>query len=183
MFYMNWMPVLYTYSQTNQSINYDALNAKDFSLAHYARQYMFNEMTHVQRSFREFACTLNKFDWLKVDFWIYGPAAADTLHRGMIFNQSEYSQQPVSWILTGRKSFYCAMYLLPLDLVSKKQLPTNQNLFNACAISQYDRWTCIALHSVIWPTLNLFWFAFTNRSTIPLPPPHHRPKKFWLFFF
>ena len=34
---------------------------------------------HVQRSFREFACALNS-DWLKVDFWIHGPVAADTLH-------------------------------------------------------------------------------------------------------
>ena len=35
------------------------------------------------------------------------------------------------------------MYLLPLDIVSKNQLSTNQNLFNACAISRYDYWTYI----------------------------------------
>ena len=43
------------------------------------------------------------------------------------------------------------MYLLPLDLVSKNQLSTNQNLYNARTISWNDRWTCItiALHSVL----------------------------------
>ena len=40
------------------------------------------------------------------------------------------------------------MYLLPQDLVSKNQLSTNQNLFNALANLRNDRWTCIALHSV-----------------------------------
>ena len=33
------------------------------------------------------------------------------------------------------------MYLL--DLVSKNQLSTNQNLFNARAVSRNDRWTSI----------------------------------------
>ena len=43
----------------------------------------------------------------------------------------------------GQKSVHCAMHLLQLDLVSKNQLSTNQNLFNARAISLNDRWTCI----------------------------------------
>ena len=37
----------------------------------------------------------------------------------------------------------CAMYLLLLDLVSKSQISTNQNLFKARANSQNDRWICI----------------------------------------
>ena len=35
-------------------------------------------------------------DWLKVDFWIQGPAAADTLHSGTIFEKSESRIQDVS---------------------------------------------------------------------------------------
>ena len=35
------------------------------------------------------------------------------------------------------------MYLLPLDLVSNNQFSTYQKLFNACANSRNDRWTCI----------------------------------------
>ena len=35
------------------------------------------------------------------------------------------------------------MYPLPLDLVSKNQLSTNQNLFNTCPNSRNDRWTFI----------------------------------------
>ena len=95
------------------------------------------------RSFREFARELNKFWLVKLIFWIQGPAAADTSHSGTIFDQSDARRHPVSWILNGQKSFHCAMYLLPLDLVSKNQLSTNQNLFNARAISRNDRWTCI----------------------------------------
>ena len=52
-------------------------------------------------------------DWLKVDFWIQGP-----------------------W-----KSFHCAMYLLPLDLVSQNQLSTNQNL-------THTEWPLDMYHSV-----------------------------------
>ena len=43
------------------------------------------------------------------------------------------------------------MYQLPLYLVSKNQLSTNQNLFNARAVTVGHvsfRWTCIALHSL-----------------------------------
>ena len=60
-----------------------------------------------------------------------------------IFDQSESRIQDVPWRLIGRKSFHCAMYLLPLDLVSKNLLLTNQNLFKACSNSGNDRWTCI----------------------------------------
>ena len=83
---------------------------------------MSNGMIHVQRSFREFARVLKKYDWLKVDFWLQGRPAADTSHSGTIFDQSDARRHPVSWILIGRKSFHCAMYLLPLGLVSKNQL-------------------------------------------------------------
>ena len=39
-------------------------------------------------------------DWLKVDFWIKGPVAADSLHSGTIFDQSDARRHPVSWILS-----------------------------------------------------------------------------------
>ena len=96
---------------------------------------MSNGMIHVQRSFREIARALNKFRLVESWFWIQGPVAADTSHSGTIFEQSDARRHTVSWILVGWKLFHCAMYLLPLDLVSKNQLSTNQNLFNACVIS------------------------------------------------
>ena len=105
----------------------------------------------IQRSFSEIvhALTLSRIsfvtDWLKVDFWIQGPVAADTSDSGTIFNQSDDRRHPVFWILIGRKLFHCAMYLLPLDLVSKNQLSTNQNLFNARATLRNYCWTCIIL--------------------------------------
>ena len=77
----------------------------------------------------------NGSDWLKVDILIQGPVAVDASRSGTIFHQSDARRHPVSWILVGQKSFYCAMYLLPLDLVSKNHLSTNQNSFNARAIS------------------------------------------------
>ena len=76
---------------------------------------------------------------MKVDFWIQGLVAADTLHSGTIFDQSDTRRYPVSWILIGRKSFHCAMW----TFVSKNQLSTDQNLFNARAISWNNHWTCI----------------------------------------
>ena len=94
----------------------------------------------------EIARALNKFCFracLKVDFWIQGPVAADTSHSGTIFDQLDARIHPVSWILIGRKLFQCAMYLQPLDLVSKNQISTNHNMFNTRAISWNDRWTCI----------------------------------------
>ena len=68
---------------------------------------------------------LTSSDLLKVGFWIQGPVAADTSHSGTIFDQTDASRHPVSWILISRKLFLCAMILLPLDLVSKNQLSTN----------------------------------------------------------
>ena len=53
------------------------------------------------------------------------------------------------------------MFLLPLDLVSKNQLSTNQNLFNARANSRNDSWTCIALRGVLMLMKNQrFNFSF-----------------------
>ena len=45
------------------------------------------KLIHVQRSFREIVCS----DRLKVDFWIQGPASADTSQSdsGTIVDQSE----------------------------------------------------------------------------------------------
>ena len=65
---------------------------------------------------------LTSSDWLKVDFWIHGPVAVDTSHSERL-------------LFIG--------HLLPMDHVSKNQLSTNQNLFNACANSRNDCWTCI----------------------------------------
>ena len=83
-------------------------------------------------------------------------------HSGIIFVQSVVRRHPVSWILIGWKSFHCAMYLLLLlDLVSKNQLSTNQNLFNASTNSRIYvghvswLWTCIALISVWNNSLNV----------------------------
>ena len=53
-----------------------------------------------------------------------------------IFDQPDARRHSVSWTLIGQKLFHYAMYLLPLNLVSKNQLSTNQNLFNAHAISR-----------------------------------------------
>ena len=41
---------------------------------------------------------LTSSDWLKVDFWIQGPVAADTLHIGTIFDQSEESGATRPWV-------------------------------------------------------------------------------------
>ena len=117
--------------------------------------------THVQRNDTcptvvPRICAALSSDWLKVDFWIQGPVAADTSHSGMIFDQSDARRHPVSWILIGRKSFHCAMYLLPLDLVSKNQLSTNQNLFNT---RKFAKWPSDMCHSVghVSPCIVCFW--------------------------
>ena len=47
-------------------------------------------------------------------------------------------------------AFGCVKYLLPLDHVSKNQLSTNQNLFNAHKNSWNDCWTCILSLDIYW---------------------------------
>ena len=109
---------------------------------HYARRYMFNGMTHIQWSSREFARSLDKF-WF-VESWFLDTRPSEG-----------------SYIAQWKTTMTChsAMYLPSLDrLVSnlKKQLSTNQNLSNAHTVRIREmtvryvsfRWKCIALHSV-----------------------------------
>ena len=116
---------------------------------------MSNGMIHDHWSFHEFACALLKFDWLRVDFWIQGPLAADTSCSRTIFDQSDARKHQVSWTLIGRKLFHCAMYLLPLDLISKinfqpiRTCLTHAQFHGMTTGHVSFHWTCIALHSVI----------------------------------
>ena len=63
---------------------------------------------------------LNKF------LLVESSPAADTLHSGTIFDQSDARRYPVSWILIGRKSLAvtCIIQrLMRLDIVSSKHYP------------------------------------------------------------
>ena len=98
-------------------------------------------------------------DWLKVDFWIQGPAAADTSHSGTIFDQSDARRHPVSWILIGRKSFAvtCIVQrLMCLDIVSSKPYPRVIPGFFAHLIKDN------ALNDLFGKTLDTFGFKFAT---------------------
>ena len=81
-------------------------------------------------------------DWLKVDFWIQGPVAADTSHSGTIFDQSESRKQDVSQRLIGQKT-------VPLcDVSAARTLyQTNFQPIRTCLthaqIHGMTVWTCI----------------------------------------
>ena len=90
-------------------------------------------------------------------------------------------------------AFRCAMYLLPLDHVSKHQLSTNQNLLNARADSRNVYWTCITLHSVL-PLSNKsyqkhqihacanFTYVHVFRSTHVGPGTYANKFAYWLLY-
>ena len=98
---------------------------------------------HVQWSFREIVCALNKF-WL-VESWFLDTRSSGSRYIVQWNNFRPIRIQDTRCLLASdwSKIIHHAMDLLPLDLVSKNQLSTNQNLFNAHANLRNDRWTCI----------------------------------------
>ena len=114
----------------------------------YAKRYMSNGMIHVQRWFRKICMCVKQIliGWRLIFEY---KVQWQQIHRTVEQFSTNQSLGDITYPeMTGQKLFYCAMYLLLLDLVSKNQLSTNQYLFNAPAISRNHWWTCIALHSV-----------------------------------
>ena len=113
-----------------------------YSTTHYARRYMSNGMIHVQRSFREIACALNKF--IFVESWFL-----DTRSSGR-----RYIAWRKTFPLTRIQDTGCLLApdwskIVPLCDVSAATGPCiqkstfNQSELNARAISRNVRWTCI----------------------------------------
>ena len=138
---------------------------------------MSNGMIHVQRSFRELLPAFSSSDWLKVDFWIHGPVAADT----------SYSERLLFIGLP-----LCNVFAATGPCI-KNQLLTNQNLLNARADSWNDYWTCITLHSVL-PLNNKsyqkhqihacanFTYVHVFRSTHVGPDTYASKFAYWLLY-
>ena len=94
-------------------------------------------------------------DWLKVDFWIQGPAATDTSHSGRSFDQSESRIQDVFYRQTGRKSLavICIVQsLMRLDVVLSKPYPSVIPGFSAHLFKDN------ALNDLYGKTLDTFGF-------------------------
>ena len=107
--------------------------------AHYARRYYGQRKDTCPTLIPRICAYVSHL--LKVDFWIHGPVVTDTSYSDRLL----FVGLPIA--------FRCAMYLLPLDHVSKNQLSINQNLFNACANSRNDRWTCILPLAIVSPCI------------------------------
>ena len=132
-------------------------------LTHYARRYMPNGIILAHNSLC--ACVKQVLIGWKLIFGY--KVQGQRIHRTVERFSTNHRIHDVSQWLIGWKSFHCAMYLLLLDLVSKNQLSTNQNLFNAYTNLRNDCWTCIIpldmyrLATVLWneePT-NIMWFV------------------------
>ena len=114
-----------------------------FILTHYARRYISNGMIHVQLSFCEIACALNKF-WL-VESWFLEIRASGSRYMACWNNFRPIRIQDTGCILASDWT-----KIIPLCDVSAAAGPCIQKstfnqseLFNTCANSQNDRWTCI----------------------------------------
>ena len=78
-------------------------------------------------------------DWLKVDFWIHGPVAADTSHSGRPMNNSLslYDVSDATEPCIQKSTF------------NQSELITHAQ-FHRMAVGYISfRWTCIALHSML----------------------------------
>ena len=114
-----------------------------FILTHYARRYMSNGMIHGQLSFCEIACALNKF-WL-VESWFLEIRSSGSRYMARWNNFRPIRIQDTGCILASDWT-----KIVPLCDVSAAAGPCIQKstfnqseLFNACANSRNDRWTCI----------------------------------------
>ena len=85
---------------------------------------------------------------LGIGLWVQSPVA-DASRGGTVFGRTESRNQDVSWRLIGRGLFRCAVCPLPLGLVSGSRLSAGRDLLGARAGSRGDRWTCVAVHSMI----------------------------------
>ena len=98
------LPVLYWTEECfsdDRAMKVNDSIGNDCQLTHYARRYMSNGVIHIQRSFREFVRAFNKF-------WLVESRFLNTWSCRIVKSCCSLA-------------FRCAMYLLPLDHVSKNQ--------------------------------------------------------------
>ena len=109
----------------------------------YARRYMSSGMIHVQRSFCELACALNKFrlvESLNFGYKVQWQQIHPTVERFLTNQTLGDILYPGFWLVENCSTVWCICW--HWTLYPKINFQPIRTCFNACANSGNDCWTC-----------------------------------------